>query len=680
MNFVKWLNLFGVEAKEIPCLLGSGAPTNATIGAVGLFYMDTDNGNVYKCTAASDNAYTWEVLESGNGGGSVGNSVNPPTVSVSRFSDSVNGDGVLVTVTNYNADGSFTKDSERLYDGEDGVTPTIGTVSVETIGADEEPSGSISGPNNHLVLNLKIPSGGSGGNVDLAGYVQSVNGVSPDANGNVEISVSGGTAAAIDYDQNVKAINHRGYCTVAPENTIPAYILSKKNGFNYVECDVSFTSDGVAVLLHDSTIDRTSDGTGSISELTYAETLQYDFGSWKSADYAGTKIATLSEFLSTCKGLGLHPYIELKNNGNYTQEQIVSIVDAVNAHGMKGKVTYISSSASYLEYVKTADSAARLGYVVDTITESTITTASGLKTTDNEVFVDAKYTNLTDETLAICVAAGIPLELWTVNSLTYIQGMNMYVSGVTSDNWNAGKVLYDKYSVYDAPDIPNIPDNPDVPEKTLTSISATYSGGDVTVGTAVTALTGIVVTATYSDGSTETVTGYTLSGTIAEGSNTITVSYGGKTATFTVTGVAESGGDNELEGWELYRTIAADELQQIALYANSPYTQTKRTRLSYVPFDIQISASDTYKFVYETELATTNIGLPYYPANVTELVSNGTGLGNITTDDGWLENGVEKAFGIDGYCRMTFRVNTGNTPVTVGQIGPVRIYRKTASV
>ena len=74
---------------------------------------------------------------------------------------------------------------------------------------------------------------------------------------------------------------------------------------------------------------------------------------------------------------------------------------------------------------------------------------------------------------------------------------------------------------------------------TLTSISATYSGGDVAVGTALTDLTGIVVTAHYSDGTTAEVTGYTLSGEIAEGSNIITVKYGVKTTTFTVTGVAE---------------------------------------------------------------------------------------------------------------------------------------------
>ena len=91
------------------------------------------------------------------------------------------------------------------------------------------------------------------------------------------------------------------------------------------------------------------------------------------------------------------------------------------------------------------------------------------------------------------------------------------------------------------------PDIPDEPTMTLTSISVIYSGGEVAVGTALTDLTGIVVTATYSDGSTENVTGYTLSGEIVEGDNTITVSYGGLTTTFTVAGVAES--EDENNGW-----------------------------------------------------------------------------------------------------------------------------------
>jgi lysophospholipase L1-like esterase len=75
------------------------------------------------------------------------------------------------------------------------------------------------------------------------------------------------------------------------------------------------------------------------------------------------------------------------------------------------------------------------------------------------------------------------------------------------------------------------------PDVILSSISATYTGGNVNEGTVLSDLTGIVVTAHYSDGSTQTVTGYTLNGEIAVGENTITVNYSGFTTTFIVVGV-----------------------------------------------------------------------------------------------------------------------------------------------
>lgn len=117
------------------------------------------------------------------------------------------------------------------------------------------------------------------------------------------------------------------------------------------------------------------------------------------------------------------------------------------------------------------------------------------------------------------------------------------------------------------------PDEPTTP--TLTSISATYTGGEAAVGTAVTSLTGITVKATYSDGSTKNVTGYTLSGTIAEGTNTITVSYGGKTTTFTVTGVTESSGD----GATIYKlsdiAVETHEGKNATLYTHANYNTYK---------------------------------------------------------------------------------------------------------
>ena len=214
-------------------------------------------------------------------------------------------------------------------------------------------------------------------------------------------------ATMIDYDKNVHSVNHRGYSANAPENTIPAYILSKLMGFTYVEADVSFTSDGVAVLLHDATIDRTSNGSGSISDMTYAEVSEYDFGSWKSSAYAGTKIATFDEFIVLCKRIGLHPYIELKDNGNYTTEQIQGLVATVKACGMAGKVTWISFNDTFLSYVKTADPTARLGYLASgNVSATMVSKAQALRSGENEVFLDTKYSNLTDSGVQLCIDAG----------------------------------------------------------------------------------------------------------------------------------------------------------------------------------------------------------------------------------------------------------------------------------
>lgn len=60
MNYVKSFNLLGVEAQQIPCITGEGAPTTSTEGAVGCLYMDTTNGDIYKCTVVDGEKYTWE--------------------------------------------------------------------------------------------------------------------------------------------------------------------------------------------------------------------------------------------------------------------------------------------------------------------------------------------------------------------------------------------------------------------------------------------------------------------------------------------------------------------------------------------------------------------------------------------------------------------------------------------
>ena len=252
--------------------------------------------------------------------------------------------------------------------------------------------------------------------------------------------------APAEYSKFVKTIAHRGYSVDAPENTLPSYILAKKMGYYYVECDVAFTSDGVAVLLHDSTIDRTSNGTGNISNMTYEQVLQYDFGSWKSEEYTGTKIPTFREFITLCKELGLYAYIELKSDGNYTQENVNSVIYEVDRAGMRGNVSYASFPVEYLQWVKEADPYARIGVGASDITSGIIDRATSLKNGNNEIFISAYYLGLTDAKVKLCMEADIPLEVWTVDDPNWVtKQMNPYITGAATNELNIEKLLYEKH-------------------------------------------------------------------------------------------------------------------------------------------------------------------------------------------------------------------------------------------
>ena len=240
-----------------------------------------------------------------------------------------------------------------------------------------------------------------------------------------------------EYQTN--SVNHRGYCTIAPENTLSAYELSAKYGFSMVECDVQFTSDGVPVLLHDSTIDRTSNGSGNIEELTFEQVRTYDFGSWKSLDYAGEKIPSFDEFMALCSELQLHPYIEIK--GTITAEEAQILIDIVKKYEMQGKVSYISFSFDALKLVSEKDNGARLGLVVSNFDQGVVNTFSTIKTDENQIFIDCYYTNVNETTVSLCQTASIPLEVWTVNSVDAVMNLHSYVSGVTSDWVVAGQIL-----------------------------------------------------------------------------------------------------------------------------------------------------------------------------------------------------------------------------------------------
>lgn len=241
-------------------------------------------------------------------------------------------------------------------------------------------------------------------------------------------------------DSRVRGVNHRGYSIDAPENTLPAFRLSKLCGFHYVEADIDFTMDDVPVLIHDATVDRTSNGSGLVSMLSFDELRDLDFGAWKSSDFTGTKIPSLKEFLILCRDIDLLPYLELKNG---TRSQVESVIALVEEYGLQDKVTYISFSPTILRYIVDFEPKAAIGLLTSTISDIGIQTAIGLRTDLNYVFIDTS--DYSDGSVAMCRNASLPMEVWTIDSRSVIKSLSPYISGVTSNRYHAGRVMEEQY-------------------------------------------------------------------------------------------------------------------------------------------------------------------------------------------------------------------------------------------
>ena len=122
---------------------------------------------------------------------------------------------------------------------------------------------------------------------------------------------------------------HRGFNTVAPENSMPAFGAAIALGAEEIEFDVRLTKDNVLVSCHDGSIDRVSDGSGRISNYTYEELLQFDFGAKWGGKYKGLKIVTFEEILRKFAGrviMNVHVKLWDTNDNDIMMEEIIALI------------------------------------------------------------------------------------------------------------------------------------------------------------------------------------------------------------------------------------------------------------------------------------------------------------------------------------------------------------------
>lgn len=129
---------------------------------------------------------------------------------------------------------------------------------------------------------------------------------------------------------NPKIIAHRGASAHAPENTLKAFQMALEQGADGIELDVMLTKDGRLVVIHDDTVDRTTNGTGKVREMTLAELKALDFGQ-------GEPIPTLDEVFEGFGGKFLIN-VELKNYSTMLDRLPVTVAELVTAFNLAGSV------------------------------------------------------------------------------------------------------------------------------------------------------------------------------------------------------------------------------------------------------------------------------------------------------------------------------------------------------
>jgi glycerophosphoryl diester phosphodiesterase len=111
-------------------------------------------------------------------------------------------------------------------------------------------------------------------------------------------------------------VGHRGAAALAPENTLAGFRAAAAAGVTAVEFDVRLSADRVPVVIHDATLERTTDGKGRVAALTAAELTRLDAGAWFARAFRGERLPTLEGAIGALAALGLAANIELKSEGD----------------------------------------------------------------------------------------------------------------------------------------------------------------------------------------------------------------------------------------------------------------------------------------------------------------------------------------------------------------------------
>jgi len=240
-------------------------------------------------------------------------------------------------------------------------------------------------------------------------------------------------------NSNFIIVSHRGYSSKSPENTFASFDLSRQNGFNHIEFDLQLTKDKIPIVIHDDSIDRTTNGIGLVNNFTYKELSALDAGSWFKSEgklFSKEIIPRFDQMLQRYAEKA-HLYIELKSS----EFELIDIVSellrerdilkfASNNPWKTPGIIIISFNKSLLEYSKNNLPLVRHGFLMFQPNQENIEFATDIGC----YAVFPYYRNITKEFIEECNEHNLFVASWGFSNIKQvIEVVSLGVRGVTVD-------------------------------------------------------------------------------------------------------------------------------------------------------------------------------------------------------------------------------------------------------
>ena len=241
------------------------------------------------------------------------------------------------------------------------------------------------------------------------------------------------TGTPVEPGRRSDVVAHRGFSAVAPENTLAAIREAIQAGADGCEFDVYGSRDGTVVLMHDTTVNRTTNGTGRVRDLSLEQLQQLDAGSWKNPRYAGERIPTLAEALTLMKDTGCQPVIEIKADGISKQ-----VVEEIRKLKMVNDTAVIAFSQNIVREIRTLEPKLTCAWLCSRKLEgSPARQADWLEARVRECQadqLDLHFSMLSPELITELKRRNLGIWCWTVNEAVVMRALQQWgVDSITTD-------------------------------------------------------------------------------------------------------------------------------------------------------------------------------------------------------------------------------------------------------